>query len=416
MAETVQMIALSPTMEKGVIQKWLVMEGDTISSGDIICEVETDKTAMEYEAVNEGLLLKILVHEGQEASVGTPIAIVGEAGEDITELIKEVSKESTVASSVSQPSKKDARAPEQLESKARKDDIPVSGKIKASPLARTLAKQYSINLAAVHGSGPGGRIIKRDIEQAHEHTPADTASLQTFTPVAAEVDEKDKSIPLTEKRKVIAQRVSQSLYTAPHYYLKINVVVDNLINARKEFNSKHTDTPLTFNTFLIKLVAIALRNHPAINTSWAGDTLIQHNSINIGLAVAQKDGLITPVIKDCDSKGIKQINDELLILIEKARNGQLLPEEYSGSTFTITNLGSYDIDEFSAIINPPNAAILAIGRASKVPVVDGNEKIAIQTIMKLTLSCDHRLIDGAVGAQFLKDLKEEIEYPVLTLL
>jgi len=405
MAEKILMIALSPTMESGILSKWIKKEGDTIASGDILCEVETDKATMDYEATTEGTLLKILKQEGEKASIGEPIAIVGEEGEDIEALILEIGRDQANPlhdRGVPANGQEAAITPKEKQSP--------QGIIKASPLARKLAKDHGLQLSNITGTGPDGRIIKRDIEKAIAQA-GQAASVPAPAPNKAASDE---IIPVSGKRKIIAERLSQSKFTAPHYYLKVTIAMDPILQARKELNAARK-TKVSFNAFLIKFIAEALKKHPMVNASWNGDTILMHRQIDIGLAVAQPDGLITPVVRDCGSKGIIEIDHELQILIEKALNNSLLPDEYTGATFTVSNLGSFGIEEFTAIINPPGSAILAVGEIRKEAVVNVRDEVVIQSNMKVTLSCDHRVIDGAVGAAFLKELKDIMENPIRVL-
>lgn len=413
MAEKIFMVALSPTMESGIIARWNKNEGDHVVSGDILCEVETDKATMEYESAADGILLKIIVAEGEKAEVGETIAIVGEAGEDISAILEELKSEKKPAvKGEKQGAKKTSvlEKPSPAEETVLEQPEPAvvfrEGKIKASPLAKEIAREKGIDLQAISGSGPGGRIIKRDVEQAVQAKPA---AVQEKRAVPAE-----ETIRVSGKRKVIAERLSASLFSAPHYYLKVSVLVDNLIRAREKLTARMNEK-ISFNAFLMKLCAETLKNHPMINATWKDDTIVKHGSIDIGLAVALPDGLITPVVRDCARKDIRAINRELTALIEKAKSNSLKQDEYSGATFTVSNLGSYGIEEFTAIINPPGSAILAVGMIKKEPVVVAEDSIAVHSVLKLTLSCDHRVIDGAVGAAFLSDLKDMIEYPVYTL-
>ncbi len=423
MAEKVLMIALSPTMETGTIVKWHVKEGDKVSSGDVLCEVETDKATMEYESLNEGFVLKIISEEGQEVQVEDPIAVVGEKGEDISDLLKEIEaqgKSGPEEETLEEPAEEDVlhkeKAPvaeeEKVSAKAQKPseklDEGVPGGYRASPLARQMAEQHDIELKDVKGSGPEGRIIKRDIESLLSRHAAPMGV--SVPKQAGEMEE----IKVSGKRKVIAQRLAESKFSAPHYYLRTIVAVDSLISARKALN-RSAENKVSFNAFVVKFAAEALRRHPMVNSSWRGETIVKFGSADIGLAVAQPDGLITPIVRDCWNKGIMQIDRELKDLIDKAMKNTLKPEEYNGATFTITNLGTFGIHEFTAIINPPGSAILAVGQAKKEPVVNEDEEIVIQTNMTLTLSADHRVIDGAVGAQFMRDLRDMMENPIAAL-
>lgn len=409
MAEHVLMIALSPTMETGTISKWEKKEGDRVESGEVLCQVETDKAVMDYESIQEGVLLKILVNEGEQASIGTPIAIIGEEGEDITELLASI-KTDTDSEKPSDADKKEDILTTHIQKEVGTDmDSASKGdRIFASPLARKLAEQRGIDLANIKGSGPRGRIIKRDIV-SYTEPAVPAATSEVMRPGA-----KDEVIPVSPKRAIIAQRLAQSKFSAPHYYLRLKVRTDDFMKARKALNQT-LEQGVSVNAFLIKFVAEAIKRHPIINSTWQEDSILRHGSIDIGLAVAQDDGLITPVVRDCGNKGIIEIEKELKELISKALENKLTPEEYSGASFTISNLGSFGIEEFTAIINPPASAILAVGKMEPQPVVINGSNIEIHTLMTLTLSCDHRVIDGAVGAAFLKDLKDIIENPIKAL-
>ncbi len=393
MAEKVLMIALSPTMESGTIGNWIKKEGDQVSSGDVLCEVETDKATMDYESLQEGVLLKILVPEGASADLEQPIAVIGDAGEDISSLLTEI----TAAE------KPETKGEEPVESPVQ--ELPVQGSyewIPSSPLARIAAEQAGIDLSTVPGTGPGGRIVKRDVEKAGKRGTAARPLLM------------EETRPVSQKRKIIARRLAESKFSAPHYYLRLSVAMDGMMKARKDLNARRKDK-VSLNAFLIKFAAEAVRRHPVVNSSWGGDTIATYGNVDIGLAVAQHDGLITPVVRNCDSKGLLAIEEELKDLILRAQNNKLQPDEYSGATFTVTNLGSYGIEEFTAIINPPGSAILAVGSIKKEIVIDEQDNQEVRSIMRLTLSCDHRVIDGAEGAAFLKDLKDFIEDPVKIL-
>ena len=433
MAEKVLMLALSPTMERGTVLKWRKKEGDRVASGDVLCEVETDKATMEYESVNEGTLLKLLVPEGKDTKVGEPIAIVGEQGEDISGMLKEVAAgllsaaaEDATGPGKAAPALRNAAAPPVTAGSPIADSPPMAaapagerfpGGVKASPLARGLAGTRGIDIRTVRGSGPDGRVVKRDVEAALIDIAAGGSQRpavgRSATPVPVETPFVE--VPVSGKRKVIARRLAESMYTAPHYYLKLYVQVENLLKARKALNEGRADA-VSLNAFLVRLAAEALKMHPAVNSSWRGETIARFQRADIGLAVAQPDGLITPIVRDCWNKGIAAIDAELKLLTDKALKNTLRPEEYTGATFTISNLGSYGVNEFTAIINPPGSAILAVGKAEKTPVVGEGNLVQIETRMTLTLSCDHRVIDGAEGALFLKDLKAQIEYPIGALL
>ena len=424
MAEKVLMLALSPTMETGTIAKWNVKEGDTVGSGDVLCEVETDKAVMDYESMTEGVLLKIVLPEGGEAQIGDMIAIIGEAGEDVSSLLTEAASGAQSAESVEPPEAPDEESVKSVISTEQTEEAPTapaveptSTKIRSSPLARKLAQEAGLELSHIKGSGPGGRIIQRDIERALQESkalPVAQSSAVTPSTVSTVPALSDEVIRVSKKRKIIAQRLTESKYSAPHYYLKVVVSMDEVMQARKALNSQLREK-VSLNAFLIKFVAEAIRRHPMMNSTWNGDNIIKHGSVDIGLAVAQPDGLITPVVRNCTNKGIREIDQELSVLIQKAQNNRLEPEEYSGATFTVSSLGSFGIREFTAIINPPASAILAIGEIHKEPVVGDNEQIEIRSNMIMTLSCDHRVIDGSVGAGFLKELKEMLEHPIRAL-
>ncbi|NNM53309.1 MAG: 2-oxo acid dehydrogenase subunit E2 [Spirochaetales bacterium] len=404
MAEKVFMIALSPTMEEGAILKWQKKVGDAVKMDDILCEVETDKASMEYVSSQEGVLLAIVKDVGASAKVGDTIAVIGEAGEDPAPLIAES------APSAKPPTSTQASAstPAPASAPVVTADTSTNGRTKSSPLARRIAAEKGLNVAEIPGSGPGGRVVKADVEG---YTPA--PAVKTSVPASSPLN--NDRVPVSRKRGTIAKRLSESLFTAPHFFLTLGIEMDGLLAAREKLNEKRKDK-LGLNAFLIKFLAEALKRHQALNASWEGDYIQNHASVDIAIAVAQPDGLITPVVRDCGSKGVLQIETELRDLIDRARNNQLKPDDYSGATFTISNLGSFGIEEFTAIINPPGAAILALGATIKTPVVAEDDSIVVKKIMKVTLSCDHRVIDGAVGAAFLTEFKGMVEDPYRVLL
>ncbi len=422
MAEVIRMPRLSDTMEEGNIIGWQKKVGDKIEPGDILAEVETDKATMELESFSEGILLHIGVQEGPVPVEGV-IAIIGEKGENIEDLLKEIAAsegsngkpeeaprepEKAVAPVTSTESAQNipSPAPTPLDSSA--DD----GRTKASPLARKMAVEAGLDINRIQGSGEGGRIIKRDIEEAKaqcvpSHVTAPTQPLM----LDPTVEYGDK--PLSQMRKVIAKRLGQSKFTSPHFYLTMEINMDNAVQSRKEINEDES-LRISFNDIIVKASAMALRKHPNINASWYDDKITVHREINIGVAVAVDEGLIVPVIRNADMKSMSMINREVRELAGKARERKIQPEEMTGNTFTISNLGMFDIDEFTAIINPPDACILAVGSIVKKPVVV-EDKIDIAHIMKVTLSCDHRIVDGATGARFLQTLKAFLESPVRML-
>ena len=449
MAEHVLMTALSPTMEEGTIVAWKKNEGESVAAGDVLCEIETDKATMDYEATQEGTLLKIVRGEGSSAKVGDPIAVIGESGEDVADLVAQAEAAGAGGAAEGDASAGDKPSDEQPAAQAA-DTVPApaaenapaaapptgvqaattpapaaGGSTKASPLARKLASERGIDIRQVAGSGPDGRVVKRDIEN---YTPAagvaaapaagaagaPGAAPGTYTPTAAAMPLEDREFPVTGKRAVIAKRLAESKFSAPHYYLKVSVTMDTVMSGRKTLNQA-LPNKVSFNAYMIKLVAEAIKRHPMINASWQGTTIRQFGSIDIGLAVDLGNGLITPIVRNCGNRGIVDIDGDLKMLIEKAKNNQLQPTDYQGATFTISNLGSFGIEEFTAVINPPGSAILALGEVKKTPVVDDAGNIVAADVMKMTLSCDHRVIDGAAGAMFLNDLKLIMEHPVRVL-
>lgn len=449
MAERILMTALSPTMEEGTIVSWSKKEGDTVDAGDVLCEVETDKATMDYEATQEGTLLKIVLQEGSGAKVGETIGIIGEEGEDFEDLLKEASssekpkksEESKDESSKESKDESDDKAKSNGDSKDKessggKDDPaadkkPASGEksasasagskqsddgghVKASPLARRIAEDKGIDISQVSGSGPGGRAVKDDVEN---FTPSSAAASGASGGgvASAAMPAQDRETPVSSRRAVIAKRLAESKFNAPHYYLKSSINMSEVIRAREALN-KSVPEKVSFNAFLMKFAAEAIKRHPVINSSWQGDSIREYASIDIGLAVDVGAGLITPIVRNCGAKGVKEIDAELVQLIDKARSNTLKPEEYTGATFSISNLGSFGVDEFTAIINPPGSAILAVGRTKKTPVVDEkSNNVVVQPIMTVTLSCDHRVIDGAAGGRFLHELSLMLQEPFRVL-
>jgi len=412
MAVKVEMPKLSDTMEEGVIAAWNVEEGDTVESGDVIAEVETDKATMEVEVFDAGTILKVLVDEGDAVPLGGLIAVIGEEGEDISDILKEAESDSgSKDSSDEKEQEADKKSDEEEESfdpvfgdlDKKGNGQPDDGRIKASPLARKMAEEKGIKLANVEGSGPHGRIIKRDIE-SYEPSKAPAA-----TP-AATVSREDKEHRVSQMRKTIARRLSESKFSSPHYYETIDIDMSAVWDARKQLN-EISDTKISFNDIVVKAVATALRQHPDINSSWQGDKIIEHGDVNVAVAVGIDEGLVTPVINNTDQKGLQQIASESKALIEKAQNRDLQPEEMEGSTFTVSNLGMFGIEEFTAIINPPNACILAVGAIREEPVVEDGEVVPGKR-MKVTLSSDHRIVDGVSAAKFLNTLKRMLENPL----
>jgi len=431
MAEKIEMPKLSDTMEEGVIAKWNVKEGDKVESGDVIAEVETDKATMEVEVFDAGTILKILVDEGDAVPLGGTMAIVGEEGEDISSLLeekessapeekeekKEVKKEKSASKSSTgdfdpilgdvngkqKKEKSDGGKPASAQS-ARSDD---NGRVKVSPLARKMAEDKGIDLSSVSGSGPEGRIIKRDIEEYKE-------SAKTKVPVPSFASEESEEAKISQMRKTIARRLSESKFSSPHFYETIDIDMEAAVAARAGLNEV-SEVKISFNDIIVKACAHALRRHPDVNSSWLDDVIRKHGDVNIAVAVAIDEGLMTPVINHCDKKNLRQISSETRELAELARNRKLQPEQMEGSTFTISNLGMFGIEEFTAIINPPNACILAVGAIRDVPVVKNGEIVPGKR-MKVTLSSDHRIVDGAKTAQFLNTVQRMLENPLSMLL
>jgi len=420
MAEKVFMIALSPTMEEGAILNWKKKVGDSVKMDEPLCEVETDKASMEYLSSQEGTLLAVVKDVGTSARVGDVIAVIGEAGEDFSALIAAApapapqAAPAPAAASGSVPGAAAAVAPSSVPGPA-----PVAGgRVKSSPLARKLAADRGLDLGQIPGSGPEGRVVKADVEgyQPPARSVPTAASTAAFAPSSVGASGlNDEKVPVSRKRQVIAKRLGESLFTAPHFFLTLGIEMDPLLEARDRINAKRKEK-VGLNPFILKFLAEALKRHQALNSSWEGEFIQNHSSVDLGIAVAQPDGLITPIVKNAGSKGILQIEAELKDLIDRARTNALKPEEYTGATFTISNLGSFGIEEFTAIINPPGVAILALGATVKTPVVAEDDSIVVKRIMKVTLSCDHRVIDGAVGAAFLTEFKKMVEDPYTVLL
>jgi len=446
------MPALSPTMTEGNLAKWLKSEGDQIKSGDVIAEIETDKATMEVEAVDEGTLGKILVPGGTEGvKVNEPIALLLEEGEDKSALEgggagaapqpTAASKGNGQAGAETEAKTPDGPASPQSGGVARElmtEAKPVTGpgggeRIAASPLARRMAAQSGLDLAAMKGSGPHGRIVKTDIEaalkggarpaaapeaKAAAPTPAPAAAPAPapapapVAPPAAAYDE----IPLNNMRKVIARRLTEAKQTIPHFYLTVDIELDALLAMRAQLNGREgADYKLSVNDFVIKAVALGMRKVPGVNAAWGGDKIYQFKDIDVSVAVAIDGGLITPIVRKADQKGLSTISAEMKDLASRAKAGKLKPEEFQGGGFSISNLGMFGVKDFMAVINPPQACIMAVGAGEKRPVVKGDE-IKIATVMSVTLSTDHRVVDGALGAVFLQEFKRLVEDPLALLL
>jgi pyruvate dehydrogenase E2 component (dihydrolipoamide acetyltransferase) len=411
MAEVLRMPRLSDTMTEGKIVNWNKKVGDKIKPGDVLAEVETDKATMELESYNEGTLLYIGVEAGNAVVVDGILAVVGKEGDEFQSLLQgtPVAAASTPTEAKQAEAVVETVAAEAVAVESSDDD-----RIKASPLAKKIAADKGIDLSMLTGSGDGGRVIKKDVDQytpsAAQESSASTASVAAFLPNGTEGH---TDIALSQMRKTIARRLSESKFSAPHFYLTIELNMDNAMTSRNAINEV-SPVKISFNDMIIKACASALRQHPVVNSSWMGDFIRQNHHIHIGSALAMPDGLIVPVIKFADQKSLSQIASEAKGLYAKAKDKKIQPSEFTGNTFTISNLGMMDIEEFTAIINPPDSCILAVGKIKEVVVKKG-EGFGVSNFMKVTLSCDHRSVDGAVAASFLQTLKKFIENPVTML-
>lgn len=423
MAEVIFMPKLSDTMTEGVVAEWNKKVGDEVSNGELLAEIETDKATMEFESFYDGVLLHIGVEKGATAPVNALLAIIGKKGEDVAKIIAEAkadapseAKEEAVAAVKVEaiPTPSPAPVVEKPAAVATPTPAPSAisdsnGRVYASPLAKKMASDQGIDLGSVNGTGENGRIVKRDIEHYVPYVPASGGNKKAFVGVETFVDE-----PISQMRKVIAKRLAESKFTAPHFYLTIAMDMDRAIDTRKSIND-NGGVKISFNDMVIKASALALREHPAVNSSWLGDVIRRNQHVHIGVAVAVDEGLLVPVVRFADGKGMPEIGAEVRDLAAKAKNKKLQPSEWEGNTFTISNLGMFGIEEFTAIVNPPDSCILAVGGINQVPVVkDG--KVVPGNVMKVTLSCDHRVVDGATGAAFLNTFKMYMENPVLLLL
>jgi len=417
----IRMPLLSDTMTEGKIVAWHKKEGDVVKSDDVLADVETDKATMEVMGYADGTLLHIGVPEGQAAKVNDIIAIVGKPGTDVSGILQAPAAPTAAAPQQAPPQDQapTAQQPAQAtlqaapQQPAPAEQHADGDRVKISPLAKRIAKEKGIDLQQLHGSGDNGRIVKRDIDSYVPQAKAATATPAANQAASAAAKDGHTDIPLSQMRKVIAKRLSESKFSAPHFYLRMTVTMDKAMEARQQMNAV-SSAKISFNDMVIKAAAMALRKHPEVNSSWMGDFIRQNHQINIGSALAVDEGLIVPVIRNADQLSLSQIATTATDLYGKARNKKIQPNEFSGNTFTVSNLGMMDIDEFTAIINPPDACILAVGKITPTPVVENNE-VVIRQLMKLTLSCDHRVVDGAVGARFLQTLKGYIENPVTML-
>lgn len=406
---------MSDTMTEGVVAKWHKKIGDTIKSGELVAEIETDKATMEFESYQNGTLLYIGVPEGKGAPVDAILAIIGKPGEDYSALLKEEKSEIKKA---------EEKKPEPVKPQSRKISIPETpkpapvaaaasvvteenGRIKASPLAKRLAAEKGIDLSRLSGTGDAGRVVKRDIEWFKP------GLMPSYRIASAEEEESFEEAPVSQMRKTIARRLSESKFTAPHFYLTMEIQMDRCMDARESINLV-SPVKISFNDIIIKAAAAALKQHPKVNSSWLGDTIRINHHVHIGVAVALDEGLLVPVIRHANHRTLSEISQQVKEFAQKAKNKKLQPQDWEGNTFTISNLGMFGIEEFTAIINPPDACILAVGGIKQTPVVV-NGKLRIGNVMKVTLSCDHRVVDGVTGSQFLQTFKGLLENPVVLL-
>jgi pyruvate dehydrogenase E2 component (dihydrolipoamide acetyltransferase) len=423
MAEIVRMPKLSDTMTEGVVAEWHKKVGDTVKNGEVLAEIESDKATMEFESFQDGVLLHIGVEKGKTAAVDSILAILGEKGEDISELLKEESgkkkSENGKSDSVAvEAEKKEDKKEEKPAVKEEGKTAPVAepsplvprpssqpssdGRLKASPLAKKLAEDKGIDLTRVAGSGDGGRIVKRDVETFGTGGFAAPMTVERYT-----------EVPVSQMRKTIAKRLAESKFTAPHFYLTMRIDMDEMMKARESINEV-APMKVSFNDLIIKACAVALKKHPQVNAAWMGDHIRFNEHVHIGVAVAVPDGLLVPVVRFADTKRLSEISSEVKDFVLRANDKKLQPKDWEGNTFTVSNLGMFGIEEFTAIINTPDSCIMAIGGIDQVPVVRGGQ-IVPGNVMRVTLSCDHRTLDGASGAKFLQTFKQLMEKPVLLL-
>ena len=426
MAEIVRMPKMSDTMTEGVVVKWHKKVGDSVKSGELVAEIETDKATMEFESYHTGTLLYIGVEEGKSAPVDGVLAIMGKPGEDFKELLEKETSARAISAPAAAPAAPPAKAapappapspapapvnrPFAVASAPVPTTEPASDdRMKASPLAKRLAAEKGIDLGMLKGSGENGRIVKRDVEWFKPGTYVQPSMLSR----AAVTRESSEETPVSQMRKTIARRLSESMFSAPHFYLTMDIDMDEVVRARESINSV-TSVKISYNDFVVKAAATALRQHPAVNSSWLGDAIRFNNHIHIGVAVAVDEGLLVPVVRFADSKTLSEIATEVKGFALRAKEKKLQPQDWEGNTFTISNLGMYDIEAFTAIINPPDACILAVGAIKQVPVVK-NGNVVPGHVMKVTLSCDHRVVDGVVGSKFLNTFKALLENPIVML-
>jgi pyruvate dehydrogenase E2 component (dihydrolipoamide acetyltransferase) len=417
MAEIIYMPKLSDTMTEGVVAEWHKKVGDKVSSGELLAEIETDKATMEFESFYDGVLLHIGVEKGKSVPVNVVLAIIGKEGEDISALLANASapaeevkvEEKAVEAPKANPAPVQAAATPAPKAAPVTTPAPTSGRVFASPLAKKVAEEKGIDINQVAGTGDNGRIVKRDVDHFTPYVPA--ANAVQFSAPAGQESFTDETV--SQMRKTIARRLAESKFTAPHFYLTLDIDMDNAIAARNAMNADK-NVKISFNDMVVKASAMALRKHPAINSSWLGDVIRRNHHVHIGIAVAVDEGLLVPVVRFTDTKGLAQIGAEVKDFAQKAKDKKLQPSDWEGNTFTISNLGMFGIESFTAIVNPPDSCILAVGGIKQIPVVK-NGQVVPGNVMKLTLSCDHRVVDGASGAAFLQTLKGYLENPVTML-
>ena len=413
MAEIIYMPKLSDTMTEGVVAEWTKKVGDKVASGELLAEIETDKATMEFESFYDGVLLHIGVEKGKTAPVNAILAIIGEAGEDISALIANAGSAAPVVEAAKEELKSTPAPVAEVKTAPAPVATPAAvapsansnGRVIASPLAKKLAEEKGVDISTVAGTGEAGRIVKRDVDHYVPYTPA-----QRSFSAAPAGQESFTDVTISQMRKTIARRLAESKFTAPHFYLTMDIDMDNAIKSRKSLNAIE-GVKVSFNDMVVKAVAMALKQHPTVNSSWLGDVIRQNHHVHIGVAVAVEDGLLVPVVRFADTKGLTQIGAEVKDFAQKAKDKKLQPADWEGNTFTISNLGMFGIEAFTAIVNPPDSCILAVGGIKEVPVVK-NGQVVPGNVMKVTLSCDHRVVDGASGSAFLQTFKNYMENPV----
>lgn len=409
MAKIITLNKMTDTMSEGVLVAWTIKVGDTLKPGDVLAEVETDKATMDLENFEKGTVLALLVEEGSTLPVNSPIAIVGKEGEDISALIakaKSGDAEAATEKESKETPKQETSEVQQTASVAQPQVVTEGNedRVKASPLAKKLAGDKGIDLSMVSGSGEFGRIVKKDIENF---------SPKVAQPPAVIGQESYTEVPVSQMRKTIANRLAESKFTAPHFYLTMEITMNQVLSARERINA-NAPVKISVNDIIVKATAMALKQHPLVNSSWLGDKIRYNNHINIGIAVAVDDGLLVPVVRFADQKNLTSISSEIKEFGKKAKEKKLQPQDWQGNTFTISNLGMFGIEEFTAIINPPDACILAVGGVKEVLAL-ANDEVIVNKVMKVTLSCDHRVVDGVVGSKFLQTLKAYLEDPIQML-